>query len=55
MGHTYSVYLFVPLQSIGSLTSLQLELGWGVATICTASVKSYKALYALRFLVGLLE
>ncbi|KAK3377255.1 allantoate permease [Lasiosphaeria ovina] len=32
-----------------------LELGWGVATICTASVKSYEALYALRFLVGLFE
>ncbi|KAG8165805.1 hypothetical protein KVR01_004357 [Diaporthe batatas] len=32
-----------------------LECGWGVATICTASVKSYRALYALRFLVGLFE
>lgn len=32
-----------------------LEVGWGIATICTASVKSYKALYALRFLVGLFE
>ncbi|KAG0651102.1 Pantothenate transporter liz1 [Hyphodiscus hymeniophilus] len=32
-----------------------LELGWGIATICTSSVKSYQALYALRFLVGLLE
>lgn len=32
-----------------------LEVGWGIATICTASVQSYKALYALRFLVGLFE
>ncbi|KIV93566.1 hypothetical protein PV10_04772 [Exophiala mesophila] len=32
-----------------------LELGWGVATIATSAVKSYKALYALRFLVGLFE
>ncbi|KAH8810873.1 allantoate permease [Xylogone sp. PMI_703] len=32
-----------------------LELGWGVATICTSTVKSYRALYALRFLVGLFE
>lgn len=32
-----------------------LEVGWGIATICTSSVKSYKALYALRFLVGLFE
>lgn len=33
----------------------QLELGWGVATIATSAVKSYKSLYALRFLVGLFE
>ncbi|AEO71834.1 uncharacterized protein THITE_2148444 [Thermothielavioides terrestris NRRL 8126] len=32
-----------------------LEVGWGIATICTASVASYKSLYALRFLVGLFE
>ncbi|KAH8905231.1 MFS general substrate transporter [Coniochaeta sp. PMI_546] len=32
-----------------------LELGWGVATIATSAVKSYKSLYALRFLVGLFE
>ncbi|KAJ5518609.1 Major facilitator superfamily domain general substrate transporter [Penicillium expansum] len=32
-----------------------LEVGWGLATICTSSVKSYKALYALRFLVGFFE
>jgi len=32
-----------------------LEVGWGIATICTSTVKSYKALYALRFLVGLFE
>ncbi|GAB7348214.1 hypothetical protein MBLNU459_g6213t1 [Dothideomycetes sp. NU459] len=32
-----------------------LEVGWGVATICTSSVQSYKSLYALRFLVGLCE
>ena len=33
----------------------QLETGWGIATICTSSVQSYKALYALRFCVGLFE
>ncbi|KAJ4422594.1 hypothetical protein N0V82_002713 [Gnomoniopsis sp. IMI 355080] len=32
-----------------------LELGWGICTICTSSVQSYQALYALRFLVGLFE
>ncbi|KAI1855632.1 hypothetical protein JX265_006035 [Neoarthrinium moseri] len=32
-----------------------LEVGWGIATICTASVQSYRSLYALRFLVGLFE
>ncbi|KAK7751810.1 hypothetical protein SLS62_006296 [Diatrype stigma] len=32
-----------------------LEVGWGIATICTASVKSYQSLYALRFLVGFFE
>jgi len=32
-----------------------LEVGWGIATICTSTVKSYRALYALRFLVGLFE
>ncbi|KAJ6076553.1 hypothetical protein N7499_008534 [Penicillium canescens] len=32
-----------------------LEVGWGIATICTSSVKSYHALYALRFLVGFFE
>ncbi|EFX04399.1 major facilitator superfamily transporter [Grosmannia clavigera kw1407] len=32
-----------------------LELGWGVATIATSAVKSYRALYALRFLVGIFE
>ncbi|KAJ5753881.1 uncharacterized protein N7511_008034 [Penicillium nucicola] len=32
-----------------------LEVGWGIATICTSSVKSYRALYALRFLVGFFE
>lgn len=32
-----------------------LEVGWGIATICTSTVKSYKALYALRFLVGFFE
>ncbi|KAH0359669.1 MFS general substrate transporter, partial [Aureobasidium melanogenum] len=32
-----------------------LELGWGIATICTSRVESYKALYALRFLVGFFE
>ncbi|KAK9367031.1 major facilitator superfamily domain-containing protein [Lipomyces kononenkoae] len=32
-----------------------LEVGWGIATLCTSSVKSYHSLYALRFLVGLFE
>ncbi|KAM5354784.1 hypothetical protein ACJ41O_001430 [Fusarium nematophilum] len=32
-----------------------LEVGWGIATICTSAVKSYRALYALRFLVGFFE
>ncbi|OQE24638.1 hypothetical protein PENSTE_c007G09645 [Penicillium steckii] len=32
-----------------------LELGWGIATICTSAVKSYQSLYALRFLVGFFE
>ncbi|KAH6657660.1 major facilitator superfamily domain-containing protein [Truncatella angustata] len=32
-----------------------LEVGWGIATICTAAVKDYRALYALRFFVGLFE
>lgn len=30
-------------------------MGWGICTICTSTVKSYKALYAIRFLVGLFE
>lgn len=32
-----------------------LEVGWGVATICTSAVKDYHSLYALRFLVGFFE
>ncbi|ORY32279.1 major facilitator superfamily domain-containing protein [Naematelia encephala] len=32
-----------------------LEFGWGIATLGSYAVKSYKALYALRFLVGLFE
>ncbi|CAM1502329.1 Fc.00g043130.m01.CDS01 [Cosmosporella sp. VM-42] len=32
-----------------------LEVGWGIATICTSAVQSYRALYALRFLVGFFE
>lgn len=32
-----------------------LHVGWDIATIATSAVKSYKALYALRFLVGLFE
>ncbi|KAE8400109.1 major facilitator superfamily domain-containing protein [Aspergillus pseudonomiae] len=32
-----------------------LEVGWGIATICTSSVQSYRSLYAIRFLVGLFE
>ncbi len=33
----------------------QLELGWGIATLATYAVTNVQALYALRFLVGLLE
>ncbi|KAJ5691231.1 allantoate permease [Penicillium malachiteum] len=32
-----------------------LEVGWGISTMCMSSVKSYKGLYALRFLVGIFE
>ncbi|KAJ5579703.1 uncharacterized protein N7459_005688 [Penicillium hispanicum] len=32
-----------------------LEVGWGVAVMCMSSVKSYRAFYALRFLVGIFE
>ncbi|KAH8659763.1 allantoate permease [Xylariales sp. PMI_506] len=32
-----------------------LEVGWGIATLCTASVKNYQALYVCRFFVGLFE
>ncbi|KAJ5635812.1 allantoate permease, partial [Penicillium longicatenatum] len=32
-----------------------LEVGWGIATMCMSSVKTYKALYGLRFLVGIFE
>jgi len=32
-----------------------LELGWGIATLATFGVKNYRALYALRFLVGFFE
>ncbi|WVQ64233.1 uncharacterized protein L199_002395 [Kwoniella botswanensis] len=32
-----------------------LELFWGIATLGSYAVKSYKSLYALRFLVGLFE
>ncbi|ODN86836.1 pantothenate transporter [Cryptococcus wingfieldii CBS 7118] len=32
-----------------------LELGWGIATLGSYAVKSYKSLYALRFLVGVFE
>jgi len=32
-----------------------LELLWGIATLATYNVKSFKALYALRFFVGLFE
>lgn len=32
-----------------------LEVGWGIATICTSRVSNYKALYAVRFLVGVFE
>ncbi|CAK7203795.1 hypothetical protein SEUCBS139899_006543 [Sporothrix eucalyptigena] len=32
-----------------------LEVGWGLATVCAATVQSPHALYALRFIVGLFE
>ncbi|KAJ5714034.1 allantoate permease [Penicillium malachiteum] len=32
-----------------------LEVGWGISTMSMSSVKSYKSLYALRFLVGIFE
>ncbi|KAJ5151310.1 uncharacterized protein N7482_010562 [Penicillium canariense] len=32
-----------------------LEVGWGIAVMCMSSVKSYQALYALRFIVGIFE
>ncbi|KAF5549701.1 transporter [Fusarium napiforme] len=32
-----------------------LEVGWGIATICTSSVQSYRSLYVLRFFVGFFE
>ncbi|KAH6874393.1 major facilitator superfamily domain-containing protein [Thelonectria olida] len=32
-----------------------LEVGWGIATICTSAVQSYRGLYALRFFVGFFE
>jgi ACS family pantothenate transporter-like MFS transporter len=38
-----------------SADTVKLELGWGIATLGSYGVKSYKALYALRFLVGLFE
>lgn len=39
----------------GPFSDLQLELGWGICTLATYRVNSYKSLYALRFLVGLFE
>ncbi|KAM5354126.1 hypothetical protein ACJ41O_000776 [Fusarium nematophilum] len=32
-----------------------LEIGWGIATICTSAVQSYHSLYVLRFFVGFFE
>lgn len=56
MGHPNGAYNFLLLTRALPLTlKLQLEVGWGIATICTSTVKSYRALYALRFLVGLFE
>lgn len=34
---------------------MQLEFGWGIATLGCFAIKDVKALYALRFLVGLFE
>jgi MFS family permease len=49
------VICFVSLLSASAAYSLQLELGWGVATLGSYAVKNYQSLYALRFLVGLFE
>ncbi|KAB8276199.1 major facilitator superfamily domain-containing protein [Aspergillus minisclerotigenes] len=47
---------YIPSHYVIALTdSPQLEVGWGIATICTSSVQSYRSLYAIRFLVGLFE
>lgn len=40
---------------IRMLMCIQLEVGWGIAVMCMSRVKSYQALYGLRFLVGLFE
>lgn len=45
-----------PLVTLVRLTiKPQLEVGWGIATISTSSVRTYRQLYAVRFLVGLFE
>jgi hypothetical protein len=57
MGDTVRECLFLILfKALIWLTLMvQLEVAWGVATFFTSTVKSYKSLYALRFLVGLFE
>lgn len=57
---SYQLYVLTPSSGVCTRAKPltpdpQLEIGWGISTICTSTVKSYKALYALRFLVGLFE
>lgn len=51
--HYFEIYSQTPSPWVSA--DNQLELGWGIATLGSYGVKSYKALYALRFLVGLFE
>jgi hypothetical protein len=58
MGYTIGSYLFFyfyPLVLTPLTLKLKLEVFWGIATLYTSTVKSYRSLYALRFLVGLFE
>ena len=55
VGRQFISYAYLDLSIQWRLMLAQLEVGWGIATMCMSSVRSYKALYALRFLVGLFE
>ncbi|KAI3037443.1 hypothetical protein CBS147352_11010 [Aspergillus niger] len=55
VGRQFISYAYLDLSIQWRLILAQLEVGWGIATMCMSSVRSYKALYALRFLVGLFE